>query len=191
VITQLTARMATDATTELLPDPSARLEAAFRSVAERMRGLAFVNPALAVEAVGFAPWKGYWLGVMLTPWSMNLVLAPREPAAWRALAAGEKRRYDFPAGSFDFISARDDAIGDHLVCSLFSPVLEFADHDTARETAVQARAALFDGAHAEPREELPAAGAAAPGMLAEIAHTLDAPVSRRDLLHGRFRGGER
>ena len=28
----------------------------------RMRGLAFVNPALRVEAVGFAPWQGSWLG---------------------------------------------------------------------------------------------------------------------------------
>ena len=38
-----------------LPDPSARLTDAFRAVAQRMRGLAFVNPALDVEAVGFAP----------------------------------------------------------------------------------------------------------------------------------------
>ena len=41
----------------LLPDPSARLAAVFQAVAERMRGLDFVNPALEVEAVGFAPGK--------------------------------------------------------------------------------------------------------------------------------------
>ena len=138
-----------------LPDPSPRLEAAFRAVyAERMQGLAFVNAAVAVEAIGFAPWKHYWLGVMLTPWSMNLLLAPRETSAWRPLPPGEKRRYTFPAGAFDFISAREEAIGEYLICSLFSPVLEFADHATARQTALLAREALFDSANAEAAELL-------------------------------------
>jgi [NiFe] hydrogenase assembly HybE family chaperone len=172
-----------------LPDPSARLEAAFRDVETRMRGLAFVNPALRVEAVGFAPWRGYWLGVMVTPWSINLLLLPREADAWRPLPIGEKRRYAFPAGSYDFVSARDAAIGDYLACSLFSPVLEFADHETARTTAALARAALFDATHAETgerRERDPERGA-----LAAIAAAIDAPLSRRDLLHGRFGGRER
>jgi [NiFe] hydrogenase assembly HybE family chaperone len=155
----------------MLPDPSQRLESAFRAIHEnRMRDLAFVNQALRVEAIGFAPWKHYWLGVMLTPWSMNLVLAPRDPAAFRALPQGEKRRCRFPAGDFDFIAAADERIGDYFVCSLFSPVLEFADHESARETARLALVALLDP-------------------------TLDpsraAPISRRDLVHGRFEGSPR
>jgi [NiFe] hydrogenase assembly HybE family chaperone len=147
-----------------LPDPSPALTAAFRAIhAERMQGLPFVNPAIGVEAVGFAPWKHYWLGAMVTPWSINLVLTPRDPAVFRPLPCGEKRRCLFPAGAFDFIGASDVRIGDYLVCSLFSPVLEFADHATARETARVARDALLDAGIAE--------GA----------------VSRRDLLRGRFR----
>ncbi len=58
-------------------DPSARLVAAFEAAAVRMRGLPIVNPALAVEAVGFAPWEGHWLGVMVTPWFINLTLLLR------------------------------------------------------------------------------------------------------------------
>jgi [NiFe] hydrogenase assembly HybE family chaperone len=146
-----------------LPDPSPRLAAAFGAIhEERMRGLPFLNPALDVEAVGFAPWKQYWLGVMVTPWSMNIVLTPRDPATFRPLPAGEKRRCLFPAGAFDFVSATDARIGDYLACSLFSPVLDFADQATARETARVARQALFDPAQAE-------------GVM-----------SRRDLLRGRF-----
>jgi [NiFe] hydrogenase assembly HybE family chaperone len=178
-----------------LPDPSSRLEAAFRTVyAEKMQGLAFVNAAVGVEAIGFAPWKHYWLGVMLTPWSMNLLLAPRESASWRPLPPGEKRRYTFPAGTFDFISAREDAIGEYLICSLFSPLLEFADHATARQTAVLAREALFDSANAEA-PELPAANLTrpsanavppdAPAPLAQLEASLATPMSRRDLLHAR------
>ena len=155
-----------------LPDPSHRLTAAFSAVhALRMLGLPFVNPNVRVEAIGFAPWKHYWLGVVLTPWAMNLVLAPRDPGAFRALPAGEKRRCFFPAGAFDFVSVRDDTVGDYFACSLFSPVLEFRDHETARETARLALAALLDPALAEPGERRPLAG-------------LSEPMSRRDLLRG-------
>jgi [NiFe] hydrogenase assembly HybE family chaperone len=178
--------------TRLLPDPSPRLEVAFGRVhSERMRGLAFVNPAIAVEAIGFTPWKHYWLGVMLTPWAMNLLLAPREVERWRSLPPGEKRRYVFPAGEFDFISARDDAIGEFLICSLYSPVLQFADHATARETARLAREALFDATHAEV-EHNPGSthrsepDSPTPAPLAQLEAHLTAPLSRRDLLHAQF-----
>ncbi len=130
-------------------DPSPRLEAAFRAVAERMRGLSFVNPAVEVEAVGFAPWDAHWLGVMVTPWFMNLMLLPGDAAAWQAVAPGAKRRYAFPAGTYEFIGGHDAVIGDYQACSLFSPLLEFADHASARLVATLARAALFDPAHAE------------------------------------------
>ena len=181
-------------------DPSARLESAFRAVhARHMRSLPFVNPALRVEAVDFEPWTSYWLGVMVTPWSMNLMLTPRDAQLWRPLAFGEKRRYLFPAGHFDFISASARDIGEHLICSLFSPVLEFVDHVSACETARLARAALFDARHAEPtdgpagrpgeatRREEPATEAA-PGPIARVEATLRARLSRRDLLHGRLVG---
>lgn len=159
----------------LLDDPSARLTAAYRAVHDqRMRGLPFVNAALRVEAVAFAPWKTYWLGVMVTPWSMNLMLLPGAAEAWRSLPVGDKRRYRFPAGDFDFVAGRADDIGEYLACSLFSPVLEFADHASARQTAALAREALFDPANAE--------ATAAP----TDAPSEDRHFSRRDMLHARF-----
>lgn len=159
---------------DLLPDPSPRLESAFRRVFDnRMSGLPFLNPAVLVEAVAFAPWKHYWLGAMLTPWAMNLMLTPREQASWRPLPEGQKRRYTFPAGQFDFISARDEDIGEFLICSLYSPVQHFADHQTARETARLAREALF-----EP-EEAPVEG---------LDSRLAQRMSRRELLRAGSRG---
>jgi [NiFe] hydrogenase assembly HybE family chaperone len=186
-------------TTEmLLPDPSPRLVAAFEAVATRMEGLAFVNPSLAVEAVGFAPWEGHWLGVLVTPWCMNLMLAPRDPKHWRRLAQGECRRYRFPAGDYDFIGAHDDAAGEYQMCSLFSPAQEFDDQPTARLVAQLARAALFDAGNAESRE-MPA-GNLAPspdsdaghgGPVAILATRLDAPMSKRDFLSGRLAADDR
>ena len=56
-----------------LPGPS-RARAAFGTSPQHAdaRAADFVNPALAVEAVGFRPWEDHWLGVMVTPWFMNL-----------------------------------------------------------------------------------------------------------------------
>ncbi len=180
--------------TSPLPDPSERLANAFRAAAARMKGLSFVNPALAVEAVGFAPWQGHWLGVMLTPWFMNLVLAPRDAAAWRSLPQGEKRCYRFPAGDFDFIGARDELAGDYQLCSLFSPVLQFDDQPSARMVAQLARDALFDAANAEPREmpvaNLSPARDAGPANHGPLA-SLTAPQSKRDFLRGRLAGDDR
>jgi [NiFe] hydrogenase assembly HybE family chaperone len=174
------------------PDPSPALVAASRAVASRMEGLAFVNPVLAVEAVGFAPWNGHWLGVLVTPWSMNLVLAPRDRAAWPDVAQGAKMRLRFPAGDYDFVGARDDVVGETLVCSLFSPVLEFDDQATARLVAELAREALFDPANSDAADGPHAA--ATPEIrrpLAAVERKLNAPLSRRDLLRGRLKDDSR
>lgn len=165
------------------PDPSARLEAAYRAIhAERMRGIPILNPALGVAAVGFVVWEGRWLGVMVTPWCMNLMLVPRDPAAWEPLALGAKRRYSLPAGEFEFIGGDDPAIGEYQMCSLFSPMERFGDMETAVRTAKLALEAVLDPRQAadaaagrQPRAA--PAGAAAPGM------------SRRDFLRGSFLPG--
>lgn len=161
------------------PDPSPRLVDAYSAAAVRMEGLGFVNPALEVEAIGFAPWEGHWLGVLLTPWFMNLVLTPRDPERWLALASGGKRLHAFPAGDFEFIGARDDELGDFGMCSLFSPVREFADQHTARLVAQHARAALLDAQNAEQ------SALDAEGPIAGVERRLSEPMSRRELLRGR------
>jgi [NiFe] hydrogenase assembly HybE family chaperone len=158
------------------PSPPERLAAAFRAIhATRMRGLPFVNERLSVEAVGFRRWNGRWLGVLITPWFMNLVLLPLDApgARWQSLRQGAAAAYEFPAGVFEFIGGHEDAIGEFQSCSLFSPVFEFADQATARATAEAALAALFD---AQNRHE--------PGVDAPAA------VSKRDFLRGRWAGRE-
>ena len=124
-------------------DPSARLEAAFTRIWRcRMAGLPLLNPALRVEAVGFREWRGQWLGALLTPWFLNLVLTPGG-GAWTPLAAGEERIVALPAGRFRFIAAVDDEIGEYQACSLFSPAQEFAGHEAARAVALEALERLF------------------------------------------------
>jgi len=179
-------------TEPLLPDPSQRLTAAFGEVAQRMAGLGFLNPALQVEAVAFEPWQGHWLGVMVTPWFMNLMLLPRVRSQWQPLPLRGKRRLHFPAGVFEFIGADDPVVGEHQTCSLFSPMNEFQDQAAARLVARMAREALFDTANAEvpvfPKADLsPEATAQADPLHPTTAPP--APVSKRDFLRGRLKAG--
>lgn len=143
------------------PHPAAALERRFATIQRTaMAGVPLLNPVLAVQAVGFAPWSGHWLGVLITPWFMNLVLCPRLPAQWPAVGQRESRHYVFPAGVFEFIGHHDDELGPYQACSLFSPMFEFASPQAAYDTAVAARAALFDeGLRAEVPTGSPKAGA--------------------------------
>jgi len=191
-MTDATAPSGAAASPPPLPDPSPRLNAAYRAIARRMDGLNVVNPAIGVEAVAFAPWESHWLGAMVTPWCINLMLLPRDPAGWTSLPQGRKRRYAFPAGEYEFISSRDEAIGEYQMCSLISPVLELPDHATACQVAELARAALLDPANA-PQPAAPPAGNDAelpPGPIAQIKQHATAPMSKRDFLRGRFLRGD-
>ncbi len=176
-----------------LPDPSAHLAASFRVVARRMAGLDFVNPALEVEAVAFAPWQGHWLGVMVTPWFMNLVLMPRERDAWQPLPLGAKRKLRFPTGIYEFIGADDATVGEHQTCSLFSPMHEFENQTAARLVAQLAREALFDPANAEqpeyPKGDLSSPQRADGEAAGEHGEKrAEVAVSKRDFLRGHFSG---
>jgi [NiFe] hydrogenase assembly HybE family chaperone len=64
-------------TDDLVTAAGARLAAAFERIhRERMAGLPILHPKLRVAAVGGRAWRGHWLGVLVTPWCMNLVLTP-------------------------------------------------------------------------------------------------------------------
>jgi [NiFe] hydrogenase assembly HybE family chaperone len=185
-------------------DPGSHVAAAFRVVqATRMHDVPILNPALSVEVIGFAPWDAHWLGCLVTPWFMNLMLLPRETEHWVRLRPGEKRTYRFPAGAFEFIGGREEAIGEYQACSLFSPMFEFADHATARLTAEACLRALFDPGNVEHADvpllaksetlteaarEVAAREAAEPppGPLAELEARIETPMSKREFLRGRF-----
>lgn len=166
-------------------DPTVRVAQAYERIwRTRMEGLPFLNAALRVEAVGFREWDGQWLGALVTPWSLNLVLLPGR-GRWTTLAAGAERFVAFPAGRFRFIAGHEASLGESHSCSLFSPVLEFADHEAAHLTAQAALAGLFDAAHAPAadhllREHKPGSETAAE----PAAHV----VSKRDFISGRFSG---
>lgn len=118
-----------------------RLALAYREIGDRaMRDLPIYNDALGVEAVGFRPYNGTIVGIVVTPWFMNVVM-PADEIAQETSAPSLRLR--FPAGDIDFAISEVGSIGRIASCSLFSPMFEFADTDSARATAEAALAELM------------------------------------------------
>ncbi|SMF97735.1 [NiFe] hydrogenase assembly chaperone, HybE family [Methylomagnum ishizawai] len=156
------------------PDPSApvaRLVEVFERLARTgMADLPIANPALRVEAVGFVAWDSEWVGVLITPWAVNLMVLPGQPevSTNTGLDGGAIQSRRFPSGVYGFRTGHIDGLGVYQSCSLFSPPGEFADQDAARAVALEIMGLLF---------QLEAALAPPPVQ-----------VSRRSFLRGRFGG---
>lgn len=121
-----------------------KLESAFKEIARtRMKDVPIINPALRVETVGFREWEGRWIGVLVTPWTMNLVLLPGHNAPLNPLKLDEKKVWKFPSGEYEFLGLNEPSIGTCHICSLISPMNEFDTHDEALSVAQEIMLGLF------------------------------------------------
>jgi len=139
----------------------ATLQAVFADIASgRMAGLPLLNPRLQVEAIGFERWpdapqggpgsapplpapaapaapddSACALGVLVTPWFMNLVCLPLRLLD-QPQAVGQRLPWQIAGQRFDFLVAHEPALGCFAACSLFSPMQDFSDAVAARTTAL-------------------------------------------------------
>jgi [NiFe] hydrogenase assembly HybE family chaperone len=128
------------------------------------------NNDLQVESIGFQVYSDQVLGIVITPWFMNLVLTARPGETLPEGRIGDRRSLKMPAGSVDFMIGELPDFGRLDTCSLFSPMFDFADHQTAHDTAL----AVIDKLMQVP-----------PEVVQEPAM-----VSRRALLRGKMGGSK-
>lgn len=175
-----------------MTDPFAtlRLAEVFQTIAEtRMAQLPLCNPDLEVDAVAFRPWQGGSVGVLITPWCMNLVFLPGAGSNWEKVQPGTEATLAFPSGHYVFLVARASTLesnvgsdlGSYLASSLFSPMFVFSNMDEARAVAESVMAEVFSEAPAPEGEP----AASQPGAQARGA------LNRRDFLAAWIPRGER
>ncbi|ANW03244.1 [NiFe]-hydrogenase assembly chaperone HybE [Bradyrhizobium icense] len=124
------------------------LAAAYRDIADRtMRDLPIFNEALSVEAIGFRAREGRVVGIMVTPWFMNVVISMRDGTSQSSPGTGSNLRLRFPAGEIEFTVSELAPVGSLASYSLFSPMFEFEDMASARATAEAVLAALMSPAN--------------------------------------------
>lgn len=126
-------------------DPAAQVEAYFRRVlVERMAGLPFLNPALHVAATSFMRLEGDWLGAVVTPWCLQLMLLPGGGTLWADIPAGERRAVALPVGAIEFIADAGEAgLPAFHYCPLIAPVGDIADMAAACQAAHDALATVI------------------------------------------------
>ena len=125
----------------------------FREIGEtQMRDLPFYNSNLEVEAFGFSEFNdGSLIGVLITPWFMNLVVLPLRFEQVQVDRCGQSRAISLASGERKFRYGGDEVVGAFWADSLYSPMQKFASPAHARG---EARAHL---AEALKRPSVPAA----------------------------------
>lgn len=183
----------------------ATLEARYTHILNtRMQDVPVVNPDLSVKAVGFQVWGECRLGVLVTPWFMNLMLLPldKDCESWQEFAVGSKQRHGFPSGSYEFTVGFEEQLGRYQSCALFSPMFEFEDQQKAVDVATEIMTMLMDEENVDDSGSSRQAEIVEqwyePADSADVKDAqeavepieAEAPVTmtRRDLLRGSLRG---
>jgi [NiFe] hydrogenase assembly HybE family chaperone len=123
---------------------STDLASRFRDIhVQRMQGLPFINAQLEVDAVGFREFQDFEIGVLITPWFINLILLP-SAGVGGSIEQGHRINASFPSGDLEFTAAQDEALGLYFSAVLFSSVTSVPDHATAVELANEVMKELFE-----------------------------------------------
>jgi [NiFe] hydrogenase assembly HybE family chaperone len=112
----------------------------FRDIGDRqMRDLPFYNTNLEVEAFGFSPFGDRQLiGVLITPWFMNLIVLPLAAEPVVANRYGQGQMITLPGGERGFLYGGDEVMQ------------KFASQTHARSEARIRLAEAMQRAQAEP-----------------------------------------
>ena len=89
---------------------------------ERMMGLPICRADIVVRALGFAPFAGHWLGALVTPWSVLVILAAGNRQTWPNVEVGKIMPVKLPGGAFHFLGMQAPFVAPFLACSLMSPI---------------------------------------------------------------------
>jgi len=124
-------------------NPAPRVLARYRRWQET---LASGHPGLSVDIAGFRRYRGDWIGAVVTPWFIHLLLLPGGGELWRELPADSPLRVGFPAADLELISERSDDpdLPASFFATILAPVDELADQDAALRTAMDALHLLFE-----------------------------------------------
>ena len=109
-------------------DPAPILMAQYERIAqEEMQALPFYHPAMPILAE-CALYEGQWLGVVLTPWMLSVVVLPGPDQCWSVRPLASRIALQLPCGNLTFMVGELTGMeegarrGQLLACSLMSPL---------------------------------------------------------------------
>jgi [NiFe] hydrogenase assembly HybE family chaperone len=149
-----------------------------------MQGLPVCNALLTTEIIGLTRFNEYWIGALVTPWTLQLIMLPAVQEA-ELLVEGDHRTYEFPQGKVVFMTTEHPDLGPYQSCALMSPLHSFENQEQIRQTAKEVMELMFQ----QPAEveHTQSVKVAMPGRLdidRETKPSEEKRGSRRDFLRG-------
>ncbi|MEL3914545.1 hydrogenase-2 assembly chaperone [Aeromonas caviae] len=103
-------------------NPAPRLVAQYERIArEEMQALPFYHPAMPIVAQ-CTLFEGQWLGCVLTPWMLSVVVLPGPDQLWPVRSSSDRLALQLPCGNLTFMVGALPETGQLLACSLMSPI---------------------------------------------------------------------
>ena len=102
-------------------DPAPLLVAQYERIArEEMQALPFYHATMPIVAE-CTLFEGQWLGCVLTPWMLSVVVLPGPDQLW-PVRSSERLALQLPCGNLTFMVGALPETGQLLACSLMSPI---------------------------------------------------------------------
>lgn len=116
-------------------NPTALFQAEMQQVAESMAELPFYRADIPCFCPKFVLFEGQWIGVVLTPWLLSVVVLPGPEQYWDTRKIGDKIALQFPNKTLLFTVSSLPNIPQYLSCSLMSPLASTLTTEQAQQLA--------------------------------------------------------
>lgn len=103
-------------------NPAPLLVAQYERIArEEMQTLPFYHATMPIVAE-CTLFEGQWLGCVLTPWMLSVVVLPGPDQLWPVRSSSDRLALQLPCGNMTFMVGELPETGQLLSCSLMSPL---------------------------------------------------------------------